>query len=79
MVSKSGAWYLWGEERLGQGRDNARQYLKEHPADADKIEAALRQKYFVTDPALASADKPAAEKSAAKPEPKRAEHVSSKR
>src|SRR4029078_7143283 len=57
ILTKSGAWFLWGEERLGQGRDNARQYLREHPADADKIEATLRQKFFVTDPALAAAAK----------------------
>src|SRR5262249_15773720 len=59
ILSKSGAWFLWGEERLGQGRDNARQYLKDHPAEAEKIETALRQKFFVTDPAVAAATKTA--------------------
>ncbi|OGR93384.1 MAG: recombinase RecA [Elusimicrobia bacterium RIFCSPLOWO2_01_FULL_59_12] len=75
IVEKSGAWFLWGDERLGQGRDNARAFLKEHPASADKIEALLRQKYFVTDPAVSAA----ADKSAVKAEPKRSEVVSSKR
>jgi recombination protein RecA len=82
ILEKSGAWFLWGEERLGQGRDNARQFLREHAAIADKIEAALRQKYFVTDPAVAAAGNkaPAAvEKSVAKADPKRSEAVSSKR
>src|SRR5580765_2440537 len=55
VLEKSGAWFLWKEERLGQGRDNARQYLKDHPAAADKIESILRQKFFVTDPAMAAA------------------------
>jgi len=58
VLEKSGSWYLWKEERLGQGRDNARQYLKDHPDSADKLEAILRQKYFVTDPAVAAAGTP---------------------
>ncbi len=70
VLEKSGAWFLWGEERLGQGRDNARNFLKEHGDMTDKLEAALRQKYFVTDPAVAAA---------AKPESKKSEAVSSKR
>jgi recombination protein RecA len=72
VIEKSGAWYLWKEERLGQGRDNARTYLKEHPAIFDKLESILRQKYFSPQAAPAA---PAA----AKPELKRAEAVSSKR
>src|SRR5882672_5663570 len=55
VVEKSGAWFLWGEERLGQGRDNARQFLREHPAMTEKLETILRQKHFVTDPAMANA------------------------
>ncbi len=42
IVDKSGAWYGYGNDRIGQGRDNARRFLKEHPETADKIEAALR-------------------------------------
>src|SRR5262249_19506535 len=63
VVEKSGSWFIWGEERLGQGRDNARQYLREHPAIAEKLESILRQKHFVTDPAISAA---AADKGAAK-------------
>ncbi len=41
-VEKSGAWYSFGSERIGQGRENAREFLKEHPEIADQIEAAIR-------------------------------------
>jgi len=47
LVKKSGAWYSYGEERIGQGKDNARQYLKEHPAIADEIDRLLRDKLLV--------------------------------
>ena len=39
MVDKSGAWYTYNDERIGQGRENAKKYLKEHPelmADLDR-------------------------------------------
>ncbi|MDN5782669.1 MAG: recombinase RecA [Luteimonas sp.] len=42
LVEKSGAWYSHDGERIGQGKENARQYLKDNPAVAAKIEAALR-------------------------------------
>ena len=40
-VLKSGAWFYLGEERLGQGRDAAKQYFKDHPDVADKVEAQI--------------------------------------
>lgn len=43
IVSKSGAWYSFNEERLGQGRENAKQYLKEHPEISIKIEQSIRE------------------------------------
>ena len=42
IVQKSGAWFNYGETRLGQGRDNAKIYLKEHPELADEIEQQVR-------------------------------------
>jgi recombination protein RecA len=45
IVSKSGAWYSWGGERLGQGRENAKQFLKEHPEVCQQIETAIREHY----------------------------------
>ncbi len=44
IVEKSGSWFSFDGERIGQGRDNARIFLKEHPATADKIDTALRVK-----------------------------------
>ena len=42
LVEKSGAWYSYKGEKIGQGKDNARQYLRENPAIADEIETQLR-------------------------------------
>ena len=42
IVEKSGAWYNYGEMRLGQGRENARMYLKENPELAKEIEEKIR-------------------------------------
>ena len=42
FVEKSGAWYAYNGEKIGQGKDNAREYLKEHPAIAAEIENKIR-------------------------------------
>ncbi len=42
LVQKSGSWFSMGEMRIGQGRDAARQYLKDNPDVADKLEADIR-------------------------------------
>jgi recombination protein RecA len=42
IVEKSGAWYNYGKERIGQGKDNAREFLKENPKIAQEIEARIR-------------------------------------
>jgi len=42
IVNKSGAWYSYGEVRLGQGRENAKDYLTEHPELADELEMKVR-------------------------------------
>ena len=43
IVEKSGAWFSFDSERIGQGRENAKAYLKEHRELADRIERAIRQ------------------------------------
>ena len=43
MVEKSGSWFSYNSERIGQGRENAKAYLKEHPDIAARIEAMIRQ------------------------------------
>ncbi len=44
LIKKSGAWYSYGEERIGQGKENVRQYLKEHPEIVEEVDHALRAK-----------------------------------
>ncbi|MDR2484610.1 MAG: recombinase RecA [Treponema sp.] len=46
IISKKGAWYAYGEERIGQGRDNAKAFLEENPALARDVEIKLRQAMF---------------------------------
>ncbi len=41
LIQKSGAWYSYGADRIGQGRDNARQYLEEHPEMMEKLAALV--------------------------------------
>ena len=45
IVQKSGAWFSYGDIRLGQGRENAKQYLKDNPEIALEIENKIRSKY----------------------------------
>src|SRR5688500_5797838 len=42
IIEKSGAWYTYGKDRIGQGKDNVREYLREHPDTAREIEAKVR-------------------------------------
>jgi recombination protein RecA len=43
VIEKSGAWYSYGKERIGQGRENAKLFLKDHPEMADEIEASVKE------------------------------------
>jgi recombination protein RecA len=44
VLEKSGAWYIYNGDRLGQGKDNSREFLKENPALAKEIEGKIREK-----------------------------------
>jgi recombination protein RecA len=55
LVDKSGAWFTFGGERIGQGRENARQFLRENPDARDKLELELRQKLGLALPAPVAA------------------------
>jgi recombination protein RecA len=55
VLEKSGAWYIYGGDRLGQGKDNARDFLKENAALATEIEGKIREKAGVKKAALAVA------------------------
>jgi len=50
IVEKSGTWFSYGSERLGQGRENAKAFLKQNPEMADQIEGKLRQAMGLADP-----------------------------
>lgn len=47
VVQKSGAWYSYGDERIGQGRENAKQYLKDHPEMTEQIDQRIREHFQV--------------------------------
>jgi len=53
FIDKSGAWYAYNGEKIGQGKDNAREYLKEHPEIAQEIEAKVRAAVGVNNPTVA--------------------------
>jgi recombination protein RecA len=46
IIEKKGAWYSYGEEKVGQGRDNAREYLEQRPEFAQELEQRLRKQIF---------------------------------
>jgi recombination protein RecA len=59
LIDKSGAWYSYNGDRIGQGKDNVRIFLKEHPEIANDIDAKLRDKLLTSKialPASAAAD-----------------------
>jgi recombination protein RecA len=58
LVTKSGAWYNYGDIRLGQGRENAKQFLRDNPDLAEELEAKLRAALGV--PAPKPAEEPVA-------------------
>ena len=45
IVEKSGAWFAYNGEKIGQGRENAKEYLRQHPALMAELEGLVREKY----------------------------------
>jgi len=56
IIDKAGAWYSFNGERIGQGRENAKDYLKEKPEVARAIEGKVREKFGITTPATQEAE-----------------------
>lgn len=56
FLEKTGAWYSYNGNRLGQGKDVVKQYLKEHPEVAEEIDKKLREKLLVKHSALSEKD-----------------------
>jgi recombination protein RecA len=65
IVEKSGAWFSFQGERIGQGRENSRTYLEAHPAVLDKVETMVLAKHGVTRGGPKPAPAPAPAKNAA--------------
>jgi len=55
IIEKSGAWYSYGGERIGQGRENAKQFLKDNPELARAVEAKILEHFGLSAPAAAAA------------------------
>jgi len=56
VVEKSGAWFSYDSVRIGQGRENAKTFLRENPDMAAKIEAAVRQNSGLVADAIAAGE-----------------------
>ena len=59
LVNKSGSWFSVGDERIGQGRDNAKQYIADHPELANELEAKVREHLSQLQNSRRAAAKPA--------------------
>ena len=64
LIEKSGAWYSWKGERIGQGREKACAYLDEHPEIAEEVRLTLVEARKAENNALTPAPKAAAEEAA---------------
>lgn len=69
LINKSGAWYAYNGEKIGQGRENAKNYLKENPLICEEVEQKVREYYNLDDPeeeaggkSSRTEDKPSAKK-----------------
>ncbi len=56
LIEKSGSWYSYKDQRIGQGRENARIYLKENPKVAEELEAGVRGNSALVDQALSASE-----------------------
>ncbi|MDH4140510.1 MAG: recombinase RecA [Coriobacteriia bacterium] len=62
IVAKSGAWYTCGDDRLGQGREAAKDFLREHSALRDELEAKVRESLGLAPPMAATRESPTDDK-----------------
>ena len=68
LVKRSGSWYSYGGERLGQGRENARRFLEEHPEVAEQMYGKLRFELGLSEAEPAAETGEAAEPAEAAPD-----------
>ena len=64
IVDKAGSWYSYGDDRIGQGKENVREFLKNHPEMAEEIEAKIRTKLLPSKAEIAEKAAEIAEKAA---------------
>lgn len=67
IVEKSGAWYAYSGTKIGQGRENAKGYLRENPAVCAEIERKVREHYGLQGDVIEASEQTAAPKEAASP------------
>lgn len=69
IIDKAGSWYSYGEDRIGQGRENAKRYLLDNPAIYEEVDKRVRAAYGIGEPLEEDEKKAEAEaKKAAKAE-----------
>jgi len=61
FVDKSGAWYSYQGDRIGQGKENVRQFLKDNPEMAESIDRQVREELMPAKPAKAESEAPVTE------------------
>ena len=61
IVEKSGAWFAYNGDKIGQGRENAKEYLRQNPATMAEIEGLVREKYGLPKDEFAEAEAAAAQ------------------
>ena len=65
IIKKSGTWFSYGENRIGQGKENAKQFLRDNPDIADEVERRIREKLAGESQASEETTKKPADKNAA--------------
>ncbi|GBG05381.1 recombinase RecA [Lactobacillus rodentium] len=61
IINKAGSWYSYGDDRIGQGRENAKQYLADHPDVYDEVMAKVRAAYGIDEESIAERENPTKE------------------
>src|ERR1043165_2690384 len=77
VVEKSGAWFSFGGDRIGQGRENSRTYLEQHPEVLDKVEGLLLAKHNIERKAITAAGEAEKAEKADKADKEKGERASS--
>ena len=78
IVDKAGSWYSYKEDRIGQGRENAKQYLEDHPDIYNEIMTQVREAYGIDAKSLEEKEDPAKIKEKIEQDEKSGEKASKK-